>query len=290
MNHEAFAQRVSESLETMPVQLQAAARYILDHPGDVALLTMREQARRAGLQPATMTRFAQRMGLKGYEAVRAIHAERIRAGGSLGFSGKAGDQVRTQKLRGGRALAAEMANELARQIAQLAEPESLDRLADAAECLHAARRIYCLGLRSCHAVARHIHYILSLFTGRTVLLDDSAGTGLDAIRSATSRDVLVVVSVKPYARATIEAARYAAAQGVPVLALTDSKASPLVTIARQSLFIGTRSPSFFHSMTPAFALGEILATLAAGRGGSGVAQALRHTEEQLAAFDVHWKT
>jgi hypothetical protein len=41
-------------------------------------------------------------------------------------------------------------------------------------------------------------------------------------------------------------------------------------------------------MTPAFALAEMLATLAAGRGGETATQALKHTEDQLAAFHVHW--
>jgi len=287
MNQESISDRIIKAIDGMPAQLQSAARYVLENPRDVALLSMREQARRAGLQPATMTRFAKRLGLGGYEDVRALHAEAIRRPG-LDFAGKASVQVSSQKEKGDRALAAEMAATLAGQIARLAEPETLDQLAAAAGALHGARRIYCMGMRSCHAVAWHLHYILSLFSDRVVLLDNVAGIGMDPIRTATARDVLVVASVKPYTRATIEGAQYATARGVPVLALTDSKASPLVRVARHSLLVPTESPSFFHTMTPAFALGEILATLAAGRGGDTVAQALKHTEEQLAAFNVHW--
>ena len=47
-----------------------------------------------------------------------------------------------------------------------------------------ARRVYCLGLRSCHAAAWHFHYMLSLLGDKTVMLDDAGGTGLDAIRDA----------------------------------------------------------------------------------------------------------
>ena len=88
------------------------------------------------------------------------------------------------KVFGERALAAEMATMLSRQIAALAEPAALDRLADAASRLHEARRVYCLGLRSCHAAAWHFHYMLSLLGDKTVMLDDAGGTGLDAIRDA----------------------------------------------------------------------------------------------------------
>jgi DNA-binding MurR/RpiR family transcriptional regulator len=277
---------IVEAFDLLPPQLQTAARYMLDRPDDVALLSMREQARRAGVPPATMTRLAKRLGLDGYDNVRELYAGAVRAG-TLGFAGKAGVQVEVQALHGERALAAEMATALSRQIAALAEPAALDRLADAASRLHEARRVYCLGLRSCHAAAWHFHYMLSLLGDKTVMLDDAGGTGLDAIRDAGTADALLVASVEPYARATIEGARYAADRGVPVVALTDSEVSPLAQIAGNTILVATASPSFFHTMTPLLAVAEILAALVAGRGGAKALAALEHTEAQLAAFGVH---
>jgi DNA-binding MurR/RpiR family transcriptional regulator len=277
---------IVEAFAVLPRQLQTAARYMLDRPDDVALLSMREQARRAGVPPATMTRLAKRLGLDGYDSVRELYAGAVRAG-TLGFAGKAGAQVEAQALHGERALAAEMVTTLSRQIAALAEPAALDRLAAAATRLHEARRIYCLGLRSSHAAAWHFHYILSLLGDKTVMLDDAGGTGLDAIRDAGSDDVLLVACVEPYARATIEGARYAAGRGVPVVALTDSEVSPLAQIAANAILVSTDSPSFFHTMTPLLAVAEILAVLVAGRGGAQALAALEHTEAQLSAFGVH---
>jgi len=277
---------IVEAFDLLPPQLQTAARYMLDRPDDVALLSMREQARRAGVPPATMTRLAKRLGLDGYDSVRELYAGAVRAG-TLGFAGKAGVQVEAQALHGERALAAEMAILLSRQIAALSEPAALDQLAEAASCLHEARRVYCLGLRSCHAAAWHFHYMLSLLGDKTVMLDDAGGTGLDAIRDAGKTDALLVASVEPYARATIEAARYAAGRDVPVVALTDSEVSPLAQIAGNTILVATSSPSFFHTMTPLLAVAEILAALVAGRGGAKALAALEHTEVQLAAFGVH---
>lgn len=281
-----LSQPIVEAFEALSPQLQTAARYVLDRPDDVALLSMREQARRAGVPPATMTRLAKRLGLEGYDEVRALYAGAVRAG-TLGFAGKAGVQVEAQKLRGERALAADMAQSLSRDIARLAEPATLERLADAASRLHQARRIYCLGLRACHGAAWHFHYMLSLLGDKTVMLDDAGGTGLDALRDAGSGDVVLAASVKPYARATIEAARYAATEGVPVVALTDSEVSPLAQVASAVIVVAIESPSFFHTMTPLLAVTEILAALIAGRSGQKALDALARTEAQLAAFGVH---
>jgi len=277
---------IVEAFDRLPPQLQTAARYMLDRPDDVALLSMREQARRACVPPATMTRLAKRLGLDGYDSVRELYAGAVRAG-TLGFAGNAGVPVEAQALRGERALAAEMASLLSRQIAALAEPAALDRLADAASCLHEARRVYCLGLRSCHAAARHFHYMLSLLGDKTVMLDDAGGTGLDGIRGAGKTDALLVASIEPHARATIESARYAASRDVPVVALVDSEVSPLAQIAGTTFLVATDSPSYFPTTTPLLAVAEILAGLVAGRGGAKALAALEHAEAQLAAFGVH---
>jgi DNA-binding MurR/RpiR family transcriptional regulator len=260
---------------------------VLDRPSDVALLSMREQARQAGVQPATMTRLAKRLGLEGYDAVRELYADTIRTAGP-GFARKAGAQVASQKLKGDRALAAEMVASLNSHIARLAEPAALGRLAAAAARLAGANRVYCLGSRSAYSIALHLHYILSLFGRETVLLDSGAGIGRDPIRAAGSKDVLFAVSIAPYTRETVEAARYAHGRGVPIVAVTDSEVSPLAQIAAETIIVATDCPSFYHTMVPAFAVAEILAALVAGRSGAKALEALKQTDEQLTALNVHW--
>jgi DNA-binding MurR/RpiR family transcriptional regulator len=69
---------LTAGFDELPPQLKEAARWVIDHPADVALLTMREQARRAGIPPATLTRLAQRFRLKGYDEIRKLYAEAVR--------------------------------------------------------------------------------------------------------------------------------------------------------------------------------------------------------------------
>lgn len=277
---------IVETFETLPPQLQGAARYVIDHPHDVALLSMREQARRAGVQPWTMTRLARRLGFEGYEPFRAVFADTLRQGG-LGFAGKASEQLARQTEVGGRALAAEMIAALTARIGSLGEERSLDRLAAAAERMHHARRIYCLGLRSSHSVAAHVAYVMSFLGEKVVLLDAAAGTGADALRHAGADDVLLAVSVAPYTKLTVELARHAALRAVPVIALTDSAVSPLAGLAVETIVVSTESPSFFHTMTAAFAAGEVLCALVAGFGGEAAQAAIRLTDTQLSELGLH---
>ncbi|BBI48737.1 hypothetical protein HORIV_11580 [Vreelandella olivaria] len=71
-------EQIIAQYDAMSAQLQQAARYVLEHPEEVALVSMREVARYADVQPATMTRLAKYLGLPGYDELRAQHAAALR--------------------------------------------------------------------------------------------------------------------------------------------------------------------------------------------------------------------
>jgi len=250
---------------------------------------MRQQARVAGVQPATMTRFAKHFGLDGYDALRELYAHAFRNGG-FDLARRADEQVARQKLGGDQALAAEVISSFSGQIAHLAEPETLDQLVGAAETLARARRIYCLGMRSCFPVVSYFQYVASLVRDGVILFDGLGGVGADGLRNAASDDVLLVATVRPYTRAVVEAVDYALSRNVPVVAITDSAVSPVADRAQHVILVSIDSPSFFHAMSPAFAAAEVLASLVAGRGGANALKALEDTEAQFAAFNIHFSS
>jgi DNA-binding MurR/RpiR family transcriptional regulator len=282
----AFRSRLLEAYEAMPRQLRAAAQWVLDNPRDVALLSMREQAKRAGVTPASMTRLAQRMGFDGYEGLRALYAERLRRG-ETEFSGKAEALVARRRQDGDGALAFDLAETLERHMATLCRPGALDAVTDAAAVLAGARRIHVLGYRSSYPVACHFAYVYGLAGGNVRLLDGPGGTGPDALREATGDDALLAVSVKPYTRAAVELSDYAVTLGLPVVTITDSVVSPLVARARAAVIVPTESPSFFHTMAPAFAVAEALAAILAATAGERALDAVRAMERQFESLSTH---
>ena len=280
--------RIVGEFPRMPPRLQAAARFVLDQPQEVALLSMREQAKRAGVSPVTMTRLAQRLGLPGYDEIRHAYATEVRKS-TAGYGERATDLVTRRGKGSSAALIAEMANTLARHVAMLAEPATAKVLAAAADDLSDAGQIYCLGQRSSFPVAYMFHYICTL-AGRDVTLLDRAGeTGIDALVDARKSDALLAISVKPYTRRTIEAAQQAQARGLKLVAITDSAVSPLAAIARHAIVVDTASPSYFEAKSAALAAAEILALLVTIRGGAQSLAAVKKHERHLAAADAYWR-
>ncbi|MBX9907094.1 MAG: MurR/RpiR family transcriptional regulator [Beijerinckiaceae bacterium] len=286
MDQDDLSAALSAQFETLPAQLRAVARWVLDHPADVALLTTREQARRAGLAPATFTRLAQRLGLPGYDALRAIHAASLRRRPD-DFSGRATELLHRHGDEGDGAIAQDMFAALGEHMRALREPDSIARLQRAAAMLADAERVFCLGLRSAFPAAYMIDFVRSLIGAKSVLADGAGGRGIDALRRIGPGDTLFVVSVAPYTSLTLQAAAYARKQGASIVALTDSEHSPLAALADAAVLVRTETPSFFHTMTPAFAAVECLAALMTARRGKPALDAIAASEAQLDAFDTY---
>lgn len=280
-----LAEQLVERYEAMPPQLRVAARFVLDHPKDVALMSMREQAHQAGVSHSTMMRLARWLGLDGYEDMRSLYAKAMREPSGISMrlpeAQLAGD--------GGFSTVGVVADVLAAQIASLGEYGNATQFIAAANVLAGSRKLFSLGLRSEQAVAQHFAHTLSFLGREARLLDASGAMGIDALRGAGDGDAMLAISLAPYSRATIEVARRAAERRVAVVAITDSSVSPLARMARESIIVTTGSQSYFRSMAPAFAATEILAALIAANSGANAEGKAREVEEELAALDVYWK-
>lgn len=288
MDEPTFSDRLRASFDAFSPQLKEAARWVIDHPADVALLSTREQARRAGVTAATMTRLAQRLGLPGYEGVRKLYADAVRRRPDS-YRGRAEQLLERRDREGDAALVQDIFASLAHHMQTLSAPDAIARFTAAADRIAAADHVFCIGMRSSFAVAYIFHYVRSLFGSSSVLVDGAGGAATDVLRTVGRGDVLLAVSVKPYVRHTIDGVRFAKSRGAHVVAVTDSELSPLAALADEAILVNTETPSFFHTMTPAFAAIECLAALVAGRRGPAALAALETSEKQLAAFDTYFE-
>ncbi|MER9182657.1 MurR/RpiR family transcriptional regulator [Mesorhizobium sp. M0767] len=283
-----LAELLVDRFETMPPQLRVAARFVLDHPKDVALMSMREQAHQAGVSHSTMMRLARWIGLEGYEDMRSLYARALRETSA----GEPARQSIGQHGDPGYSTAGVVADTLAAQISSLGEYRNAMQFIAAAGLLARSRDLFAVGSRAAYPVARHFVHIMSLLAGtdcKVTLVGEMAGPGLDALQHAGRGAVLLAVGISPYERTTIDVARQSARQGIGVVAITDSSVSPLTQIARETIIVTSNSQSFFRSMAPAFAAVEILAALAAAQSETNAAERVKQSEEQLAAFGIYWK-
>jgi len=271
-------------LDGLSPELLRAARWVEAHPREVALHSMRECGRRAGLAPATLTRLAQALGFQGFEAIKHLCQESFSA--QAGYAGRAEVlQASARQDKDWLMLLNEAQHANAASVGGLNQTAQLEAAADA---MLKARRVYFLGLRASHGLALHLHYTYGLLAPNGVLLQGLGGTLDDQVGGIGPADLLVVTSSASYTRQTVQAVAQARGQGAGVVALTDSALSPIARSATHTLLFRTDSPSYFHSMVGALALTEALAAAVAVRGGRKVLAHLQARQDRLDSEGAYW--
>ncbi|WP_394889960.1 MurR/RpiR family transcriptional regulator [Mesorhizobium sp. AaZ16] len=280
-----IASSIKDSYELFPPQMKVAARWLLDHPTEVALLSMREQARRAGVTPATLTRLGKRLGFDGFDGLKQRFADSIR-GRPKSIDGRAEKVLALPEAEGDGALIGDTIDTIHGHLRELAQPSAIAALAAAADLMMESRQIFCIGFRSSFPAAYLMHHVGSLLGSSMVLIDGIGGTANDALRSVGPGDILLAVTVSPYTRYTIQAAEFVVSRGAKLIALTDSELSPIGKLSEIVIRVRTETPSFLRTMTPTFAAAECLVELIAAKRGRRALEALAANDAHLAALDT----
>jgi DNA-binding MurR/RpiR family transcriptional regulator len=279
--------RIRESFATLPSQIQVAARFVLDNPQDVALLSMREQSRRAGVPAATMTRLAGLLGFAGFDEMRSIYVGAIRESVDP-FSSRAEGLVLRHREVGESGISAQMVDKISSSVANLRLNRQKEALLAATRLLSKARRVYCAGQRSAFPVAYHFAYLYGYFSDKPVLLDGPGDIGSDRLNHGTTEDAVLVISMEPCAYRSVEIARFARTHGMQVISITNSELSPVGRVADVCILVDLQSPSFFDAMTSAFAACEVLVAMLAGLEGEKVPTAVRKSEQHSRKLGAWW--
>lgn len=249
--------RLTEEWDTLTPEAQKAARYVLENPADVGVSTVREIAEAANVKPNTFVRMARQVGFDGYEDFRAPFREAIRKG-TVTFPDRARwlQDIRKSGDLGG--LYADMVEGAIRNLEDTFAGLDAGQLKRAAEAIWGSRQVFTLGVGVMNANARNFTYLAS--TGMTDFhaIPGSGSTAIDDLAWADGRDVLIAMTCRPYRTEVIEAVRLAREQGLTVIGLSDSPASPIVRAAQHGFVVAADTPQFFPSSVAMIALLETL--------------------------------
>lgn len=249
--------RLTAEWDTLTPEAQKAARYVLENPADVGVSTVREIAEAANVKPNTFVRMARQVGFEGYEDFRAPFREAIRQG-AASFP----DRVRwLQDIRksddlGG--LYADMVEAAIRNVEETFAAISAEALKEAAETIWSSRQVLTLGVGVNNSNARNFTYLASTGMKRFHAIPRPGSTPVDDLAWAGPKDVLIALGCHPYRSEVIEAVEIAREQGIPVVGISDSPASPILRAARHRFVVSPETPQFFPSSVSTIALLETL--------------------------------
>jgi DNA-binding MurR/RpiR family transcriptional regulator len=249
--------RLSAEWEALTPEAQKAARYVLENPTDVGVSTVREIAEAAKVKPNTFVRMARQVGFEGYEDFRAPFRDAIRRGG-VSFPDRARwlqDISKSGELGG---LYADMAGAAIRNIEETFAGIDAASLKAAAEDIWACRQIFTLGVGVNNSNARNFTYLASTGMKQFHAIPRPGSTPVDDLAWADEQDVLIAITCHPYRTEVIDAIKLARQQGMTVVGISDSPASPVILNAQHGFVVAADTPQFFPSSVSTIALLETL--------------------------------
>lgn len=261
-NVEALRARIVARYESLSPRLKQVAAYALEHPNDIGLETLAVIAKRCKVQPSTIVRFAKTFGYDGASDMQKLfrdellslapspsYAERIRQ-----YNERAGDDARQSPSD----LLHDFVQGNIAALQHLGETTRQSELEHGVHLIAEAEAVYLVGLRRSFPVAAYLAYALRHTDKKTYLVDGLAGLIVEQSSMMGPGDLLIATSFRPYAQATADIVSEAADRKAKVIAISDSRLSPIAR--RADLCFEVKDAEFrqFRSLTASLCLAQTL--------------------------------
>ena len=267
-------------------ELGKLADYILGSPNEVGVSSIRQLAARAGVKPNTLVRLSRALGMDSYESFREVFRDEIRQGRETYPDRARWLQALSQRGEMG-ALFARSAESAIDKIEGFFAATDHAAIAAAAAEIVAARRCHVLGVGVNNAVAQNFAYLAGMAIDGVRALPRDGTLPVDGLARADGRDVLVAMTFRPYRAEVVEAVAVARAQGVRVIAVSDSLASPIMADARHRFLVPVDTPQFFVSTVALTAFFEVLIAFIIAEAGEEVVASIEAFHDRRHALGIY---
>jgi len=256
-------QAILDRHDSLSKRLQHVARYVLDHPDDMALQPLSVIATRSGTQPSAIVRFAKSLGFTGAGPMQRLLRDSLLANNAaLGY----GERVhqftasvdQSVSERGVGSLIDEFTEADILALQNTRATVGGDGLAEAVAMIRKAQVVHLAGMRRAFPVAAYLAYAIPQAGKPTMLIDGIGGLAFQQFRAMSSRDLLIAISYHSYAPETVSAVEAAAAAGASILAISDSLASPIARHATHTLIVREAEVRGFRSLAASLCVAQAL--------------------------------
>ncbi len=259
------------------------AGYVLEHYDKAAYLTASKLGAIVGVSESTVVRFANELGYDGYPEFqhslqeiirnRLTSFQRIEVTNNLIGDGNVLDKVLLSD--------AEKIRHTMEAIDHASFEEAIDRIVS-------AENIYIIGVRSSSSLAGFLNFNLRMIFDHVRFVQTTSGSEMfEQIMRVGKGDVLIAISFPRYSKRIINAVEYARSKGADVVALTDSKLSPIAAYADQLLIAESDMASFVDSLVaPLSIINAMIVALSRKKQGE-LTERLRALEEIWDRYEVY---
>jgi DNA-binding MurR/RpiR family transcriptional regulator len=266
--------QIKSKYDSLPKNHRKIAEFFINNFDRIPFLNIQDLSKSTGASVASIVRFAQRSGYKGFSELRIAIAESLQKG------------LRNSEifpLLEKHIIEADLLTEVANldikninDTLSLIERKSFDYII---ERISSAERVYTGGLGISFLLAEILAYQLTQVGIDSNALKHTHTLFHEQILYLKSKDLLVLFSFPPYSKETVDLARFAEEKGIDVIAVTNKPASPITFYSKANLIVESRNMLFTNSFAAISVLINAIATSCAVKNKSRAKQILKESEE-----------
>lgn len=243
-------ERMNEKLNTMSKGQKKLANYISLNYDKAVFLTAAKMGVQVGVSESTVVRFATLLGYSGYPQFQQALEEMV----SSKLNSLRKIEITTANMSKEEILEAVMYSDAEKIKLTL---ETIDNAAfeQAIENIMSARKIYVVGIRNCEPLASFFCFYLNLMFDNVVqITTNSSSEVFEQMIRIDENDVLIGISFPRYSMRTLKAMEFANDRNCRVIAITDSKHSPINLYSSCNLFARSDMATIVDSLVAPLSL------------------------------------
>lgn len=273
--------RLASLYRELPDAQRAIADLLMSDPLLGALWGIESMAERAKVSVGSVMRFAKRLGYRGFSDFR----DALREACSLRSGEAELEQLEVPTDMFG--TLGEVVRRDGDHMARMIQAVDHTLLESAAQVLVEANHRVILGRGVGHVMGQIFAFYLTQAGVPCIAALPSDFS--NQVANLGPKDLLVVISFSPYSRETVDAAIFAKQNGIPILAFSDRKDSPLAPYADILIPVPSEDLLFSFSLTSFAALSHAFAIVLASRDQSGTLKRLKAADKVAQPLFVdHW--
>lgn len=277
---------LTERLPGMSKGHKKIAEYILNHYDKAAFMTASKLGNIVGVSESTVVRFAAELGFEGYpemqKALKEFTSNKLTTVQRMNVMN---DQLAGEDVPG------RVMNFDIDQIRKTLEEIDREEFNTTVDALVNAKNIYVIGARSASVLARFFVFYFNIMCDNVKIIHTTSTSEMfEQILGIGEGDIMIGISFPRYSKHTVKAFRYAHENGAKVIAITDSKASPLAKYADHLLLAHSDMSSFADSIVAPMSLINALISAVGMRKQEYVQHNFERLEQIWEEYEVFEKS
>lgn len=278
--------KLEESYSNFSKGQKAIADYILNHYDKAAFMTAAKLGSTVGVSESTVVRFVVELGYEGYPDLKKVLQQLIK--NKLTVVQRV--HVTEDRIQENGVLHSVLNSDIANITETLGRIDE-NEFNKAIEAIVNAKKIYIIGARSSSTLAYFLSFNLNLIFDNIRLIEvNGASEVFEQMIRIGKDDVIIGISFPRYSQRTVKALSFAKNRGATVIAITDSKSSPVALEATNLLISKSDMASFVDSLVAPMSLINALIVGVTMRKKNEIEEIFTELEQIYDEYQVYDKT